>query len=69
MSSQTITMTMLQEVMFELYDVSNGETSMSKSLAKELADKLAELEIQGRFYLNLLEYLQERIKKEKENES
>jgi len=55
MSSQTITMTMLQEVMFELYDVSNGETSMSKPLAKELADKLAELEM--------------RIIKEKENES
>ena len=54
MSSQTITMTMLQEVMFELYDVSNGETSMSKSLAKELADKLAELEM--------------RIKKEKLDE-
>jgi len=45
MSSQTITMTMLQEVMFELYNVSNGETSMSNSLAKELADKLAELEM------------------------
>ena len=54
MSSQTITMTMLQEVMFELYNVSNGETSMSKSLAKELADKLAELEM--------------RIKKEKSDE-
>ena len=36
---------MLQEVMFELYDVSNGQRKMSKGLAKELADKLADLEL------------------------
>jgi hypothetical protein len=36
---------MLQEVMFELYDVSNGQRTMSKGFAKELADKLADLEL------------------------
>ena len=44
MSKETITRTLLQEVMFELYDVSKGETKMSKSLAKELAEKLEEVE-------------------------
>ena len=42
--SENITKTMLQEVMFELYDVSTGQRTMSKSLAKELADKLEEIE-------------------------
>ena len=42
--SENITKTMLQEVMFELYDVSNGDRKMSKAFAKELADKLKEIE-------------------------
>ena len=40
----TITKALLQEVMFELYDVSNGDRKMSKAFAKELADKLKEIE-------------------------
>ncbi len=42
--SENITKTLLQEVMFELYDVSNGDRKMSKAFAKELADKLKEIE-------------------------
>ena len=42
--SESLTKTMLQEVMFELYDVSNGQRTMSKGFAKELADKLEEIE-------------------------
>ena len=45
MSYETNNITMLQEVMFELYDVSNGQRTMSKNFAKELADKLADLEL------------------------
>tara|TARA_R100000234_G_scaffold50889_1_gene30455 strand:+ start:122 stop:307 length:186 start_codon:yes stop_codon:yes gene_type:complete len=45
MSYETNNITMLQEVMFELYDVSNGQRTMSKGFAKELADKLADLEL------------------------
>jgi hypothetical protein len=47
MSKETITITMLQEVMFDLYDIANGNqivTGDVKELAKELADKLAEVE-------------------------
>jgi hypothetical protein len=44
MSKETITKTLLQEVMFELYDVSNGDRKMSKGFAKELANKLEEVE-------------------------
>ena len=47
MSKETITITMLQEVMFDLYDIANGKqivTGSIKELAKELADKLAEVE-------------------------
>ena len=40
MSTETITKTLLQEVMFELYDVSNGDRKMSKGFAKELAYNL-----------------------------
>ena len=45
MSYETNNVTMLQEVIFELYDVSNGQRAMSKNFAKELADKLADLEL------------------------
>tara|TARA_A100001011_G_scaffold372087_1_gene430122 strand:+ start:1362 stop:1538 length:177 start_codon:yes stop_codon:yes gene_type:complete len=44
MSRETIIITMVQEVMFDLYDVSNGERTMSKGFAKELAEKLEEVE-------------------------
>ena len=47
MSKETITITMLQEVMFDLYDIANGNQIVIgdvKELAKELADKLAEVE-------------------------
>ena len=45
MSYETNNIIMLQEVMFELYDVSNGQKKPSKGLAKELADKLADLRL------------------------
>ena len=45
MSKETITETMLQEVIFDLYDVYNGKiTKLSKEYAKELAEKLEEVE-------------------------
>ena len=44
MSRETIIITMVQEVMFDLYDVSYGERTMSKGFAKELAEKLEEVE-------------------------
>jgi len=41
MSKETITETMLQEVIFDLYDVCNGKiTKLSRGYAKELAQKL-----------------------------
>ena len=41
MSKETITETMLQEVIFDLYDVHNGKiTKLSRGYAKELAQKL-----------------------------
>ena len=41
MSKETITITLLQEVIFDLYDVYNGKiTKLSKEYAKELAEKL-----------------------------
>ena len=43
MSRETITKTKLQEVIFELYDVYNGK-KLSREYAKELAEKLEEVE-------------------------
>ena len=41
MSKETITETMLQEGIFDLYDVCNGKiTKLSRGYAKELAQKL-----------------------------
>ena len=44
MSKETITETMLQEVIFELYDVYYGNRIMSSEFEKELAEKLEEVE-------------------------
>jgi len=44
MSKETITETMLQEVIFELYDGYYGNRTMSSEFAKELAEKLETVE-------------------------
>ena len=44
MSYETNNVTMLQEVIFELYDVYYGNRTMSSEFAKELAEKLETVE-------------------------
>ena len=47
MSKETITETILQEVIFELYDIANGETKGSaliRALCREFAQRLETVE-------------------------
>ena len=45
MSYETNNITMLQEVIFDLYDYVNGNTRMSRDFAEELVQKLEDLEL------------------------